>query len=182
MARSLTPTEFYTELGKRTETSPEKMQEIWEIFIDFLLEELKVYNIVSLPLFATVENLKRGDCYKVMPTSKEEQLTNGGELTKLTYIPEKRRLTIRPTDGFKEQLNDEKITRYERNKQKQIINKQRTVEENLAKQKELEDKARLRFEKVMQKKIEKEKQRKENAKKSQRQLEKEKHWIDYGSQ
>ena len=173
MARRLTPSEFYSELGRRISMPPDRTQEIWEIFIDYMLEELKIYNIMSLPLFATVENLKRGDKYKAMPKSPEELEIDNTELSKLVY---------RPTDGFKEQLNDIKITRHEKNKQKQVINKQRIVEENLIIQKEREEKARIRFEKVMQKKLELERKRKKDRQKSKTQLEKEKHYIDYGNE
>ena len=182
MARRLTPSEFYTELGRRISMPSDRTQEIWEIFIDYMLEELKIYNIMSLPLFATVENLKRGDKYKAMPKSPEELEIDNTELSKLVYIPEYRQLSVRPTDGFKEQLNDIKITRHEKNKQKQVINKQRIVEENLIIQKEREEKARIRFEKVMQKKLEIERKRKKDRQKSKAQLEREKHYIDYGNE
>ena len=182
MARTLTHGEYYEEIAKRTNSSPQSVKNAWEIIIDFWLEELKLYGEITIPLFANIKNSKRGDKYKAMPKTAEELAIDDSELSKLVYIPEYRQLVVKPTDGFKEQLNGKSITRHERNRQKAVIRKQTLVEQNLEIQREREQRAKERFEKAIRAKEEKERKRREDSRKSKKQLEKEKDWIDYGNE
>lgn len=144
MSRSMTHGQFYKELSKRINTTPERAQEVWETTVDFITKELRYYGEIPLPLMANIKLITREGRWTHIPDNH-----NKGKLLKI-YIEPRQELRIKPTENFKESLNNEKITRLDAKRLKEIAKEEELKKQELEKQIESVNRAKEIFEKAVE--------------------------------
>ena len=81
MAIKLTPTEFYQALSRRTDLSKEQIQQFWEVFDAFVIEELLRNGECYLPFLGNIMISEMGDRYGHVPDPD-----NKGEIKKIYIV------------------------------------------------------------------------------------------------
>lgn len=153
MAIKLKPAEFYKALSRRTKLSADKIQDFWEIFDAFVVEELLRHGECYLPYLGNLELREMGGRNGHVPDAE-----NGG--IKTIYIEPYFQCRFMPAEVLKQNINNGRKPRYElkreRERYRTAMEAERDakrIEELVAKQEEAMALARQqRLDKIAKKK------------------------------
>ncbi|MEG0899391.1 MAG: hypothetical protein RSD67_02410 [Oscillospiraceae bacterium] len=152
MARKLTPSEFFEIMAQKNGISPLVFQQVYESTMDFIVNEMRMYGEIKLPNFLNITLTHFESKYRRVPI--DISLENRGK-TKLVWVEAYDKLNFVPTERFKQNVNDNYVTRAEIKKQRVIAEKDRKILAELEKQKGLRENALLQLEEIRKKKQEK---------------------------
>lgn len=158
MARKLSQSEFFTELGKIWNIDPERAKKFWKLTIDFIVRELLMYGKISLPFMGDIESRTRGG--KIMHVPISTKVEDRGK-TKEVYKEPYQVAQFIPTPKFRAMINGEGATPAQIMRMREIYRRMKLEEEEQVKQAEYMEKAAAAFETVIEKHNENVKKRKE---------------------
>jgi len=120
----MTPSEFYRALSKRTNSKPERIQEVWEIFGAFVVEELLRHGECYLPYLGNISLVQMGDRYGHVP-----DVNNEGEIKKI-YIEPYFQIKFNSTETLKQNINNGRKPRYaiKRERERYRAEKEKEIE------------------------------------------------------
>ncbi len=145
----MTPTQLYREIGKRARVDDASVERVWEHMIDFILEELKIYGIVRLPLFGLLKATEVPEYIMVIPNTERDKIRLETEDTYRRELVEDRlQLSFAPAKTFKAQLNKNELSRVEIKRLREEHRKKKRIEENKVRQAEIVDKRREHMKKL----------------------------------
>lgn len=182
MARKLKPYEFYHNLAKKMGIEPDDWQNDWEIFVEFLIDELQRYGSIFLPNMGEMQAVQRGGKYVHMPIDNSEE--NRGK-TQMVHIEPFLQVKFMPSDTFKEVLNGNRLPKAEIKRMRAEMKRKELAEQEAMKQIELAKKQEELIEKQRLKRLEriaKQKEMNKLSKKKQEEIKKQEEYdpYDYG--
>ena len=184
MARKLSQNEFFAEIAKRCDITPQKAKKFWNESIDLIVNELLVYGQVHLPFMSDMKSETRGG--KIMHVPISSKVEDRGK-TKEVYKEPYQVIRFLPTPKFRAMINGEGATTAQTMRMREIYRRIKVEEEELERQSEYMKKAENAFAEAVEKHKKNTQQRKEwnklSRKKRKEILEKElkenSYWNDF---
>lgn len=133
MARKMIPREFYKAIAQRVDCNEDRAQYIWQEIVDLIVNELLMYNSISLPNIGELKSVTYGGKKIHMPIDNSPE--NRGKV-KEVYVAPYQVGKLLPSQYFKDAINDKRVTRsaimlyrenYRKLKEKEALEKQQAI-------------------------------------------------------